>query len=85
LNELVTNAAKHGSGKIEVEYKIDGSRHELIVCDEGRGLPENFDPDQGAGLGMKVVTALAKQLGGQMSAQPNPAGKGACFKVTFQS
>jgi two-component sensor histidine kinase len=83
LNELVTNAAKHGAGNIDVQYKIAGNGHELTVCDEGRGLPKNFDPDQSVGLGMKVVTALAKQLGGRMTAQPNPAGKGACFKVAF--
>jgi len=84
LNELVTNAAKHGAGKIDVEYRINGSRHELTVCDEGRGLPENFDPDRSAGLGMKVVGALAKQLGGEMTAQANPMGKGACFKFVYQ-
>jgi two-component sensor histidine kinase len=84
LNELVTNAAKHGAGKIDVEYRIDGNRHELTVCDEGPGLPENFDPDQSAGLGMKVVGALAKQLGGKMSAHPNPSGKGACFKFVYR-
>ena len=84
LNELVTNAAKHGAGKIDVEYRMTGDTHELTVCDEGNGLPENFDPDASSGLGMKVVTALAKQLGGQMTAQANPAGKGACFKVVYK-
>jgi two-component sensor histidine kinase len=42
LNELIANAAKHGGGNINVEYKIDGGRHELSVCDEGDGLP-TFD------------------------------------------
>lgn len=83
LNELITNAAKHGAGKIDVEYKIDGNIHEITVCDEGRGLAKDFDPNASTGLGMKVVSALAKQLGGQMTAQANPAGKGACFKVVY--
>jgi hypothetical protein len=33
---------------------------------------------------MMVVTTLAKQLGGQMTAQANPAGQGACFKVAYR-
>jgi two-component sensor histidine kinase len=85
LNELVTNAAKYGAGKINVDYKIVDDIHELIVCDEGQGLTDGFDPDQAAGLGMKVVTALAKQLSGHMTAQANPAGRGACFKVAFRA
>jgi two-component sensor histidine kinase len=84
VNELVTNAAKHGAGRIDVEYTIVDGTHELSVCDEGQGLPNDFNPAGTAGLGMKVVTTLAKQLGGQMTAQANPAGQGACFKVAYR-
>jgi two-component sensor histidine kinase len=84
LNELVTNAAKHGAGRIDVAYNIAGDMHELSVCDEGEGLTSDFNSEKTSGLGMKVVTALARQLGGDMSAQANPAGRGACFKVTYR-
>ncbi|MBA3678189.1 MAG: sensor histidine kinase [Sphingosinicella sp.] len=83
VNELVTNASKHGSGKSIVSYRVKGSLHELSVCDEGDGLPAGFDPANSKGLGMKVVTSLAKQLGGSMTTGPNPAGKGSCLKVDF--
>jgi len=84
LNELVTNAAKHGSGEIDVTYRADGERRSLIVCDQGRGLPEDFDPAASrAGLGMKVVGVLAQQLGGSFTAGANPKGRGACLTVTF--
>jgi two-component sensor histidine kinase len=82
-NELVTNAAKHGAGKVEVIYKIDGGRSELSVCDQGHGVPVNFDPAKSGGLGMKVIGVLAKQLGGTLEVLPNPAGRGACFRVAF--
>lgn len=84
LNELITNAAKHGAGRIDVAYNIVGDVHELSVCDEGEGLASDFNAETTSGLGMKVVTALARQLGGHMSAQANPAGRGACFKVTYR-
>ena len=85
VNELVTNAAKHGAGKIEAIYRVAGGVHELSICDEGEGPPAGFDPGESAGLGMKVVTALARQLGGGMTLTPHPAGRGSCFKVTFSA
>ncbi len=84
VNELVTNAAKHTTGEIEVTYRIRGDLHELSVLDEGEGLPSGFDPDKrGEGLGMKVVATLARQLGGRIVAGANPAGRGSCFGVAF--
>ena len=64
-------------------YKADGGVRELSVCDEGEGMPEDFDPGQSSGLGMKVVGLLAKQLGGKLAISGNPSGKGACFQVAF--
>ena len=84
VNELATNAAKHGAGKILVAYRIDTDTHELAVCDEGHGLPADFNPAKTVkGLGMKVVIALARQLGGTLDAAANSKGRGSCFTVTF--
>ncbi|MDP9057566.1 MAG: GAF domain-containing protein [Pseudomonadota bacterium] len=84
VNELVTNAAKHGQGLIEVRYEIEGNQHALIVSDEGRDLPKDFDPTVASqSLGMRVVTSLAKQLGGELTSGHRPDG-GSCFKVSFR-
>lgn len=83
VNELVTNAAKHGAGAIDVIYMITGSIHEISVCDEGEGLPAGFDPQMSGGLGTKVTTALARQLGGRVIAGPGASGRGSCFRVAF--
>jgi two-component sensor histidine kinase len=83
VNELVTNAAKHGAGTITVSYKILGDNHELSVGDEGDGLPDGFDLGQAPGLGMKVLDALVNQLGGTMSAQSNNPHRGSCFTVRY--
>ncbi|MGI8611468.1 MAG: ATP-binding protein, partial [Sphingomicrobium sp.] len=66
-----------------VIYKVDGDRRELSVCDQGEGVPADFDVTNSEGLGMKVVRVLAKQLGGGVEVMPNPNGRGACFRVAF--
>jgi two-component sensor histidine kinase len=84
VNELVTNAAKHGAGAIDVTYSFNSGEHQLIVCDEGPGLAPDFDPEgDGRSLGMRIVGSLAKQLGGTVTAGHRPHGKGACFTVRF--
>ena len=52
INELVTNAAKHGAGRIDVAFRASDDMNKLVVCDEGSGLTEGFDPQSAtAGLG----------------------------------
>jgi two-component sensor histidine kinase len=90
VNELVTNAKKHGGGRITVDLRCtaDGQR-ELCVHDEGPGLPAGFSVDHPGsdGIGMTVVRALAGQLNGTISARSNsvrhPGKAGSCFMVSF--
>ncbi len=84
VNELVTNAAKYGSGRIDVTFRASPGFNRLVVSDEGSGLADDFDPNApGAGLGMRVITTLAKQLHGTLEAGPRTDRKGACFTVKF--
>jgi two-component sensor histidine kinase len=85
VNELVTNAAKHGSGDIQVQLTPAGQgRFELSICDQGPGFAADFDPARsGKGLGMRLVVTLASQLDGSVAAGANPSGRGACITVIF--
>lgn len=84
VNELVTNAAKHGAGQIDVAYKAEEGAHQLIVCDEGHGLAPDFDPyADHQSLGMRIVTSLVRQLDGTLTAGRRAYGQGACFTVRF--
>ena len=86
VNELVTNAKKHGDGAIQIKFSSrDDGEYELCVLDHGEGLAEDFslDAPRREGLGMKVIAALVAQLDGKLTAGANPGGTGACFTVTF--
>jgi two-component sensor histidine kinase len=84
VNELVTNAAKHGAGCIEVTYAQHGKKHQITVCDEGNGLAPEFDPSAATkSLGMRVVTSLAQQLNGRLEARNRDDKIGSCFSVSF--
>lgn len=80
VNELATNAAKHtGAGakgcRIWVDVRRPSSQAIAItVRDDGSGLPAGFDPTQSKSLGMRIVTALANQLGAALSLQSGNPG-----------
>ncbi len=86
LSELVTNAAKHGfeatePGKLIVGFERVGGEIRVRVKDEGRGLPEGFDPKRSSGIGMKIITALASQLRAKFTVEPQ--GRGASFLLAL--
>jgi two-component sensor histidine kinase len=86
VSELVTNAAKHGKGSIQVRLQSTSpSRHRLSVSDDGPGLPEGFQPAASTGLGMKIVRALAARIGGELHWSREENGRGTRFEVTFSS
>lgn len=71
VNELVSNAFKHGfpnggRGTISVRMGREEKRLRLTVRDSGRGLPESIDFNQVTSLGMKLVLMLVRQLSGEI-------------------
>ena len=83
-NELITNAAKYGTGRIAVRLEADpGKGYALSIANEGPGLPEGFDPAAGKGLGMKIIRSLVKQIGGELRIGRGDNNQGARFTVLF--
>ena len=82
-NEFVTNAIKHGTGRIGLNYKIDGAEHALSVCDRGLGPAADLTAGQHRGLGMKVIETLTRQLKGDLTAETLSGGRGFCITVKF--
>ena len=83
INELVSNAHKHGTGDIEIALTADGETGRLTVCDHGPGFPAGFNARTAAHTGLELVQELAElDLRGNV-AFTNDAQGGALVTITF--
>jgi len=84
VSELITNAAKHGQGRIAICLQPDPVYgYALSVSNNGPALPEGFDPAAGKGLGMKIIQSFTRQIGGELRIARGDDGEGARFTVLF--
>ncbi|WP_055547922.1 sensor histidine kinase [Streptomyces sp. NBRC 110028] len=82
LTEVLQNALEHGfgpgeQGTVEVSAVRGGTGEEsrlmVIIQDDGRGLPEGFDPQRAGNLGLQIVRTLVEgELGGTFDMVPAP-------------
>jgi two-component sensor histidine kinase len=82
--EAITNAKKHGltevGGLLAVKFSVRGDEAELAITDSGRlGSPAVV---VGEGVGRTLMSAFARQLGGEVSFCPQSAG-GLTARLTF--
>ena len=75
VNELLTNAFRHGfpsqrAGEVRVSlHEQAGQSVQLIVQDDGVGLPVGFDWQAATSLGFRLVRMLAEQLKANIQVQ----------------
>lgn len=86
LNELITNALKYGCPEqqachLDVHFRREGENCRLSITDQGPGLPKSFAAATSKSLGLKVVEALSRQLGGRLEIDQPEVG--ARFAVAF--
>lgn len=68
--ESFNNALEHGfgeagAGQVFVHLDQSGATHVLTVRDDGAGPPSGFDLAKSKSLGLRIVRAMAQQLGGK--------------------
>jgi two-component sensor histidine kinase len=86
LNELLTNAVRHGlrgreAGTVRVLYGRQGSQVWVTVADDGNGLPPDFTLSKNKGLGLSIVRTLVEA---DLHGQVDWAGdQGARFTLLF--
>ncbi len=83
-SELITNAAKYGTGRITVRLEANPAQgYALSVANDGPALPEGFDPAVGKGLGMRIIRSLIERIGGELRIGRGDNGQGARLTVLF--
>ncbi len=98
LRNLVTNAFKHRTARVDIRGMIEDNSLTLWVKDDGRGIPRADhqrifdtyfttggsieDAIQSHGLGLAGVMVLLRDMGGEMALESD-AGHGAEFKVSI--
>ena len=81
VNELVTNAAKYAypeGAPCRILVRLARADEPDSIClsvqDDGAGLPAGFDAEAAVGLGMRIVTAFAQQLGADLRVRRRDPG-----------
>lgn len=83
VNELVTNAIKHGGDEPAIAVRVGRSSDGCRLAVRNRGsLPPGYDPAATRGFGMRMVRSTVAQLGGRFEAAS--LGGETEFAVTFQ-
>jgi two-component sensor histidine kinase len=84
LNEIATNSIKHafgpdGGGRIIVKLVagVGYGEGRLTVADNGRGIKD----DNPTGSGLKLIAALARQIGGTV--YQDSSNQGTTTRLTF--
>ncbi len=94
LTNLLTNARRYGGPNVEISVRREGAGVDLIVRDDGHGIPESeiktiFNPfvqgsrqhrGDGAGLGLAICAGIMQSGGGSLSVRNDP---GAVFRAYF--
>lgn len=85
LNELISNSLKHAfpdsEGEIFISLHHKGEEIEVIIKDNGVGLPEDMDLKNPRKLGLQLVNTLVEQLEGTIEVDRS---HGTEFKIKFK-
>lgn len=71
VNELVANALQHAfsedrPGEIRIAFAQEGESYLITVADNGAGMREGLTDGEATSTGLKVVTALTRQIHGSL-------------------
>jgi two-component sensor histidine kinase len=72
ITELIHNALEHGlsetGDQLTVEISKNGNEYLVSVCDNGSGLPKEFNIEKSANLGLQIANTLTKnELNGSIN------------------
>jgi two-component sensor histidine kinase len=85
ISELVSNSLKYAfpekKGTISIELQPKNKKYELIISDNGVGIPEEIDFNTESTLGLRLVKSLVNQLDGTIELDKSHGTK---YTIKFQ-
>jgi len=86
VSEIITNSVKHAFPGIkkpvlQINLIKNGNDFQLVVSDNGVGLPEDFEIESSSSLGSEIIVALVSQINAEINFKNNP---GAEYTIQFQ-
>lgn len=60
ISELVSNAVRHGGGRLVVDLEARGDRVTVSVADGSAVVPRPREPDLSGGLGLRIIDAFTE-------------------------
>jgi len=90
VNELIANAAKYAyesrSGIISVRVVRGAGKNFIVsVRDEGAGMPDDLDPRDRKGLGMRIIASFARQLNATIELRKHAPGAEFIVSIPLQA
>ncbi|MEO5888958.1 MAG: sensor histidine kinase [Ferruginibacter sp.] len=91
VNEAVTNCLKYAFNNADKNSEISislntgtNNQMQLVVSDNGTGLPTDFTSDNKNGLGFKLMKGLAEDIEGEFTIESGKGTQiGVCFNVSI--
>ncbi len=89
VTEALNNVLEHGlppgvaKGHIAVTIEPRGERVAVVIEDDGKGVPQGFDPEDTNSFGLRIIRSLTESLGGEFTLVPAEKGEGAVATLTI--
>lgn len=87
VTELLQNAIEHGlaghGGAVWLRAAREGDRLTITVDDAGAGLPDGFDLDATDSLGLRIVSTMVRERGGEVALERREPGTRARISVAL--
>ena len=86
VNEIVTNSIKHAfpderEGRIIISFRSVNGNFDLLIGDDGIGIPGEVNFDTSKTLGLHLIKILVEQLGGEIELKRQ---FGTEFRIRFE-
>lgn len=86
INEIITNCFKHAfigrnNGTININLTKEDLTYQLVIHDNGNGLPDDFNPRKLHSVGFDLIQGLSKQLEGTFDWKTE---NGTAITITFK-